>query len=293
MFKRRQNRFPLGTISVVVISVTVSAGCSPTQLERLRLWRLDDWAADYETAERRAETTGAPRVLYFRSGRATPSDATFDVLRSPDIETRLAGYVRGTLVQSQEPDRRCAAQFGVQRAPAVILIHADGTYHAYTEPVDHERLAQFIDQATPPGSVPMHNPLVPRTYRYEWIADLETAKTRARQLGKPMVVAYERRLMGDSRRLDAMLTTHEVGLRLVDFVHCRVSLLPTVGDSLISPFGVIRLPALVMAYPDGRFDVLETPTSSEAIVRFVDASVRNETAPPESASATAAKAAAP
>lgn len=288
MFKRRKNRFLLRNISLVAISVAASAGCSTTPLERLRLWASGGWAADYETAEQRAETTGAPRVLYFRTGHLTPADPAFDALRSPEIASRLAGHVRGTLVQSYEPDRRYAAQFGVERAPAVILLHADGTYHAHTEPVSPETLARFIDQATPPGSIPAYNPFVPRTYRYEWITDFEAAKARSLQLGKPMVVAYERRLLGDARRLSKILTTHEVGLRLADFVHCRVRLLPTVGDAFISPFGAIRLPALVMAYPDGRFDILERPTSSEAVARFVDASLRGETVPAESAPPTAA-----
>ena len=293
MFNRRQNRFPLWAINVVAIGVTASAGCSTTPLARFRLWASGGWTADYETAEQRAETTGAPRVLYFRSGRPTPTDPAFAALRSPEIAPRLAGYVRGTLVQSHEPDRRYAAQFGVERAPAVILVHTDGTYHAHSESFKPGALARFIDQATPPGSMPVYNPFVPRTYRYEWITDFETASARSQQVGKPMVVAYERRLMGDTRRLSKMLATHEVGLRLADFVHCRVSLLPTVGDAFISPFGAIRLPALVMAYPDGRFDVLERPTSSDAVARFVDASVRGELAPPESASTTAAKATAP
>ena len=293
MFKRRPNRFPLWTISVVVISVAVSAGCSSTPIERLRLWVSGGWAADYEAAEQRAETTGAPRVLYFRSGRLSPTDSAFDALRAPEIEARLVDYVRGTLVQSHEPDRRYAAQFGVLRAPSVILIHADGTYHAHSGLVNPETLARFIDQATPPGTVAAHNPLVPRTYHYKWINDFETANARSRQLGKPMVVAYERRLMGDTRRLAEMLHAHEVGLRLSDFVHCRVSLLPTVGDGFISPFGAVRLPALVLAYPDGRHDVLEMPTSSEAIARFVDASLRDEIAPSESAATTTAKATAP
>ncbi len=293
MFKRRQNRFPPWTISLVAISVAASAGCFSTRLERLRLWASDGWAADYETAEQRAETTGAPRVLYFRGGRLTPTDPAFDALRSREVDSRLTGHVRGTLVQSHEPDRRYAAQFGVERTPAVILVHADGTYHTYTGLVSPETLARFIDQATPPGSTPAYNPLVPRTYRYEWITDFETARARSRRVGKPMVVTYERRLMGDTRRLGEMLTTHEVGLRLADFVHCRVSLLPTVGDGFISPFGAIRLPALVIAYPDDRFDVLEMPTSSEAIARFVDASMRNGLTPSESTSTTTARAAAP
>jgi len=293
MFNRRKNRFLLGTIGLAVIHVAVSTGCSSTPLDRFRLWRLDDWAADYEAAEQRAAEAGAPRVLYFRNGRAAPTDPAFEALRSPEVESRLSGYVRGTLVQSHEPDRRYAAQFGVQRAPAVILVHPDGTYHAYTGLVGSEALARFIDQATPPGSIPASNPLVPRTYRYAWITDVDAARARSEQLGKPMVVAYERRLIGDARRLDAMLATHEVGLRLADFVHCRVSLLPTFGDSFISPFGAIRLPALVIAYPEGRFDVLEMPTSSEAIARFVDASLRGDTAPSESAPTTTAGATAP
>jgi len=292
MSETPQKRWPRWLGQFVALSLALSAGCSTASFDRLRWWRIDDWAADYETAEHRADTLDAPRVLYFKNQNLAHTDPVFEALTAPEIKSRLSNYVHGTLVQTHEPDRRYAAQFGIDRAPAVIVIHRDGTFHALTGLIDTESLARFLDQATPPGSTPTRNLLVPRTYRYTWMGDLEAAEARAKQQGKPLVVVYERRLMGDTRHLEQMLETREVGLRLADDVHCRISLLPTVGDAFISPFGSIRLPAMVMVYPDGRHDVLEMPTSSEAVARFVDASRRGDVAPAKpSSSATPVNAA--
>lgn len=232
-----------------------------------------DWAGDYEAAERHAKATNMPMVLSFSESDFTMQDATLAVLRDERVSSRLAGCARGTLVRSFEPDRRYAEQFGVTRAPSLILVHRDGTYHAYTGVMSPEALVAFLEASRPPGSVVAWNPLIPRSYEYDWIPDLDVATQRSREGRTPMIVVYDRHLSRDWRELAPLLTSREVGIRIDGFVHCRVRLLPQTGDAFITPFGALRLPALVVVNPDGSFTPLEQPTTAGAIARLVDQQV--------------------
>ncbi len=71
-------------------------------------------------------------------------------------------------------------------------------------------------------------------------------------------------------KLRKLLHCREVASRFSDMVHCRIRLAGFSADAFISPYGALKLPAIVIAYPDGTHHSLEFPTSTEAIVRFAD-----------------------
>ena len=52
--------------------------------------------------------------------------------------------------------------------------------------------------------------------------------------------------------------------------------------SLLTPFGTVRIPALVVVDADGNHHVLEIPTSYEAIVRFGDRLAQPDRGPEDS-----------
>jgi len=275
------NRAPRAMVLVAVSSLVASGCSSPVApLKQVHAWVSDGWAADYEQAERYAEQSRRPMALYFKAGDKPGKNPAYRALRSPRVSARLSGYVHGTLARPHEPDRRYAAQFGVERAPALILVHTDGTYHALTGILNADTLAAFVDGADPPGAIPTYNPLIPRAHRYRWIDDLGVARSRCVQFDRPMMVAYARRLTGDWGKLSDMLDTHEVWIRAAGLIHCRQLLIPRFQDTFISPWGPIRLPALLVVLPDGRHDVLELPDSSEQAARFVDAALRGEALDP-------------
>jgi hypothetical protein len=244
----------------------LTAGCSTTW-DRLR---PNGWAADYDTAEARVRESGRERLIYYHPTDQGLHDPTFDALRSGPLRQQTAPFVLCSLFRSYERDRRYAAQFGVERAPALIVVHRDGTYHARTGEMSAPQIAEFLAAAEAPGTPPVVNPHIPREPNYVWYGSLESAETAARKTGQSILIVLDRWWPGDRRKLKKLLEHREVYSRFADMVHCRPGSIWGPADKSITRFGVVNLPALVILHPDGAHQVLELPTSYEAVVRFAD-----------------------
>ncbi len=246
--------------------ILACAGCASTPA----VWTLGSWSAGYENAERVARSSGRALLVYYRTTDQSMPDPVYDALQSRDVKSRTSNFITCQLFQSYEPDRRFVAQYGVQRAPALILIHPDGTYHAQAGMVTPAQIAQFLDAAVPPGSPPALNPHLARAPAYGWYASLDTAKAAGERTGRPVLVVLDRWQTRDWDRLRPMLERREVYARFADMIHCRPSSFWGSAESARKQLGVAVLPALVIIRPDGSHHAIELPTSYEAIVRFAD-----------------------
>lgn len=256
------------TVLIASLLIMWGIGCSTT-------WdRLSSalWVADYDTAEQRARETGRGMLILYKDERPGADDSLEQIIETAPVEGRTRRYVRCMLFKSYEPDRRYVAQFGVERAPALIVIHPDGTYHARSGAMSTSDVLAFLAQAAPPGRRPLLNPHIPRKADYRWLTSFDEAEPIAGRTHRPILAVFYRTLSRDWSRLEPMLERHEVYSRLAPMVHCRLGLMSLSSAAYITRFGALKLPAIVIAHPDGTFDVLELPTSYEAIVRFVDAS---------------------
>jgi hypothetical protein len=241
-------------------------GCGPT----LPAWTLPKWVADYEQAGRAAQASGRGMLIYYRGTDQAVRDPTFDALRTAEVKKRVATLVTATAFQSHEPDRRFAAQYGIQRAPALILVHPDGTYHAQTGPQSAERIVEFLEGATPPGGQPARNPHLRRQPIYAWQGSLASAQEAADRTGQSIVLVLDRWNTRDWERLRPMLERREVFARFADMIHCRPSSFWGGTEAARKRFGVANLPAIVIIRADGSFAALELPTGYESIARFAD-----------------------
>lgn len=256
-----------GGITVAVLLAVVAGGCASLSPKRLtRHW----WVTDYDTAERRARERAAEMVIYFSEDRIGTRDPLQEVLKDKALRRQLRDYVCCRLYKSHEPDRRYVAQFGVDRAPAWIVVHADGTYHQSQGPSGPEEISAFLAASSPPGRPPVINPLIPYEARYAWLEDLALAERMSEERGTPLLVVYYRRLAGDWAALERILKPREVFSRAGDMVHCRLGTPLPWMERFITGFGVLRLPALVVVRRDGGFEVLEKPLSAEAVARFLE-----------------------
>ncbi|MFQ5589542.1 MAG: hypothetical protein ACE5HE_00125 [Phycisphaerae bacterium] len=269
----RQGRFGHALAFAAAAFSAFSAGCGPVRL-RLHV----GWLADYDTAESRVRETGRDMLIWYQDPRPGNTDPLEEVLRTPIIKSRIRGYVLCRLFKSYEPDRRYVAQFGVERAPALILVHTDGTCHSHSGLMSTETVYSFLLGAKAPGRAVMVNRHIPRRADYRWYRTPEPARRAAEPTQRPILFVFHRRLTGDWWRLEKLLSRREVYQRLGDMVHCRVVTPIPWADVHISEFGALRLPALVIARHDGTYSILETPTSYEAVVRFADASQEHPTA---------------
>ena len=249
-----------------IVAWMLTAGCSTTW-DRLR---PNGWAADYDTAEARVGESGRERLIYYHPTDQGLHDPTFDALRSGPLRQQTAPFVLCSLFRSYERDRRYAAQFGVERAPALIVVHREGTYHARTGEMSAPQIAEFLAASKAPGAPPVVNLHIPRQPHYVWHGSLESAETTARKTGQSILIVLDRWWPGDRRKLKKLLEHREVYSRFADMVHCRPGSIWGRGDKSITRFGVVNLPALVILHADGAHQVLELPTSYEAVVRFAD-----------------------
>ncbi|UCE58397.1 MAG: hypothetical protein JSU63_13255 [Phycisphaerales bacterium] len=262
-----ESRRVFDTAAVVLLGICIIgwAGC-----RTLSNWRLIGWSADYDSAERRVLETGRDMLIWYTDPLPGKSDPLDEVLHEPAVKDLTKPYVRCKLSRSYEPDRRYVAQFGVERAPALIVVHTDGTYHALTGMMSVETVRRGLTKAVAPGDVPTFNHLIPRQAEYHWHSNIEVAREASASSGRPILVVYYRSLSRDWPRLERLLTRREVYRRLAEMVHCRINTLRPWSKAQITEFGALKLPALVITRNDGSYETLEMPTSYETIVRFAD-----------------------
>lgn len=277
----RRNRVTRG---VALCLGCVAAGC----VTNLR-WPQPGWHYDYESAQARAGREGATLLVYYSESRPGTHDPLRDALRNPELSRGCTRFVRCRLYVSHEPDRRFVGQYGVSRAPAWIIIHPDGTYHSRTGAVSVEEVLSFIQEAQPPGQPPQGYAFLPARSGAGWPTDLPAAEAEAEREGCPLVVLYTRLLSRDWSKLEPLLDTTEVRRALSGHARCRVDIAGPWTEEAETPFGRLRLPAMIVRRVDGTSEVIERPNSARAIVQLVrrEANAAAESPVEEGSSGTA------
>jgi hypothetical protein len=252
---------------VLCVGLVSVAGAGCASLNRLA---PVSWSADYDTAEARAQKTGREILIHYRDTRPGVEDRTSSALRDSAVRKLTRQYIRCELFKSYEPNRRYLAQFGVERAPALVVVHSDGTYHALTGLMSPVDIVRFLEEAGGPGAQPVRNPYIARRAEYHWHRSAESAYAAAEETGKPVLFVLHRGLSRDWGRLKKMLNRPEVYSRFSEMVHCRLSSLGPSAKREAERLEVGRWPALVIVHGDGSYYPLELPTSYEQVVRFAD-----------------------
>lgn len=256
-----------GGSAALVCAWVVAGGAGCTHSVR---WHEPRWIADYDTAEKQMRRTERELLIWYKDPRPGRSDPLQPILKSEAVAPQIDEYVRCALFKSAEPDRRYVGQFGVERAPALVVVHRDGTYHAYGGHTSAQDVSRFLAEANPPGSPPMINPYIPRRADYAWRSDVGSAQRISAETDRPLLVVYYRRFSRDWNALKTLLRRYEVYTRLDDMIHCRIGLWNPWARTGATPFGIAKLPALVIAHGDGSYHVLEMPGTGEDIARFAD-----------------------
>lgn len=234
------------------------------------VWPAGAWVADYEEADRLAAESGKGTLFLFTQKDMTREDSLRSFLENPANRGVAADYTPALLFQKNEPDRRYAGQFGVRRAPAVIVRHADGTYHATQGSLSPEKLSVFLTKAQPPGDAPAINPLIARSVGFAWIRDWDAARESSKRSGKLIFVVLEHWMSRDWDTLGPMVERREVYTRTANMIACRPATAWNSASEAAAQLGVKNLPAVAIVPPDGDPSILELPTSYEAIVHFAD-----------------------
>lgn len=259
----------IGQVLALAATIAACGGCS------LSMPRLDRnrWLGDFDTAERNVAESDKELLILYITGRRGGESFMQAAKDSDSLAAVMKDKVRCVLARSFEPDRRYVAQYGVDRAPAVILVHRDGTYHARTGPVTPEDIETFLASAKAPGRAPAYDPHIPRRALYKWQDAVEPVLSQVLAERRPALIVYHRKMSRDWQGLTKLLRRHEVYSRLDKLIHCRIGLPGIWRETAITPFGALRLPALVIVRPDGQHAVLEVPASHESIVHFAQSAL--------------------
>lgn len=250
------------------------------------------WHTDYDSAETAIRGTDRTMLIRFVNPRPGRRDLLDGVFENKRLARRLGEYVCCRLYKAYEPDRRYVSQFGVNRAPAVIVVHPDETYHARTGRMSADEVLAFLDAAAPPGTPVTINPHIPRVAHFAWLDKLDDVFLSVRETGRPGLIVFYRRFARDFKAIREMMSKHEVYSRVCHMVHGREGGWNRWASTRETPFGEIKLPAIVLIQADGSHEILEMPDSSEAIARFVDRfrgladTVKEEPVPERAAAAT-------
>ena len=263
-----------GALAVALLLVS---GCHRAHREWARL----TWPADFETAERKQAQQDRDVLIAYQAADPQVKGDVLKVLTDEQLRGRLDDYITCLLYDSYEPSRRYVEQFGVWRAPAVVVLRTDGTYHAHCGPLTPADVEALLAAAQEPGQLPQRNDLIHRVADYDWHHSLDAALDAATP-GQPVLIARVRaRSPWIARQLEQMLATHEVHTRCAGWVHCWLTDYRPWGGW--SRFGVEQLPALVVIDAAGGAHTLEQPTGADQIARFLDQSVAEVAEPTEPA----------
>ena len=140
----------LCSLGVVCILLLACPGCtSASGVFRSR------WVSDFGTAERHHRRDGGSMLICYSSSGAGRSNLMLEAAEDKAVMHATDGFIRCKLFRTHEPDRRYMAQFGVDRAPAAVVVYEDGTYRAHTGLLSAGALLTFLDSEDGPRNNPM------------------------------------------------------------------------------------------------------------------------------------------
>lgn len=243
------------------VALPAGAGCGPV------------WYFQYQEAENAARAAERPMVVFYKDPFDPKSSRMQDLLEGNQIAPLLADKIRCVLTTEFAPDHKYIAQYGVIQAPALILIHPDGTYHAHNGPMSLEEIRGFLTEARPPGARPTLNPQIPRDIDYRWEGDYEKAMSKARRQNRESLIVYKWWLSAESTELLATLQTRaEVARHFTETVNCLLDRDYLPNRTHVRRYGVSDVPAVILVHRDGTYHAHPGPMTAEQIVRFVTAS---------------------
>jgi hypothetical protein len=244
-------------------------GCA-SPVRTVGLLATRGWYDEYQAAERAAARSGRAIFIHYTDAEPARPDPMAGILQTPAVRERINSLVPCRLYKEHEADRRYMAQFGLERAPSLVILHPDGTFHARAGDCVADDVLAFLNQAVPPGRTPVLNPLIPRRVGDFWYESLSAAEHDARISGKPLLVVYYRSFSRDWSRLEPLLDDELVVARLGAIVPCRIAVGGWFPEAHVSPFGAVHLPTVVLADAATRqANILEKPQSADSIARLL------------------------
>jgi len=112
------------------------------------------WYTDFSRAWAHARNRGANLFVFFHSLYSDPSVSMARLLERRAAAALFADTINCRLDFSTAANRQLMGRFRIHRAPALLIVRPDGTYHARTGVVSATELTALVEAARRPGLVP-------------------------------------------------------------------------------------------------------------------------------------------
>jgi hypothetical protein len=237
---------------------TLSCACRPNMITH------------FDSAQRQAAQQDRDLFIYYESWQSPECGEIKSLIESPRMQRELAGKVVCDLDEIWEPNRRFVAQYGVQRYPAVILVHRDGTYHCHIGGVNEEQLISFLEHAKPPGRSPNIDLHIPRKIDYLWEGDLANALREAEEQRRGLFVFYKSVISADcNEMLFNVFNRPDVSVHFDDTINCMLDWAYPPNREYVAQLGIANVPGIILIRSDGTYHAQEGRMTVGQLLSFI------------------------
>ncbi len=236
--------------------IAATLGCGP------------HWLYDYDQALRQARREDRDLLILYKDPLDTRSGKMRDILESPEISSHHGDKVWCMLVPFYGPNPKFVAQYGIQEAPGLAVVHPDNTYHALTGGDSAQEVIRFLESAKPPGRTPAIDPQVPRRVTFEYFNIFERARDKARRQNRRLFIIYKWWLDPQSTEVIRRVSSPHVARYFTESVNCILDWDYVPNRRHVAQYGVQQSPALIIVEPDGTHRVLSGLHAADAIILF-------------------------
>lgn len=211
------------------------------------------WIGIYEDALERARRQNRELLIVYKWWLSAESTELLRRLSKPEVARHVHEMVHCLLDWDYVPNRRHMASYGVQKVPAMVIIHQDGTYHAKEGLPEIADIVRFIVNARAPGKLPGWRARADVRSAYRWYAEFDRASIAAVRNDKNLFMFYYSTFSDESNRMEQLLGRTEAAALFTDTVNCKLDWAIRDNRSLVSRYGVDRVPAFIIVRPDGTY----------------------------------------
>ena len=247
----------------MILVAIAACGCAP------------QWHYSYAQGEQERQherQSGQPErdlLLFYKDHLDAKSGQMQDVLNSPIVKPLIAGKIRCMLVTNFFPNQRYMAQYGVDSAPALVVVHPDGSYHARQGLITAEQARDFLAEATGSGANPKTDIQILPVPEYYWHGSYEEAVALASRQNRSLFIVYKWWLSAESTELLNRLSQPRVRRQASEMAHCLLDWDYIPNRAHMAHYGVSKVPSMVIVRADGTYHKLVGLASVEQIIRFV------------------------
>lgn len=112
------------------------------------------WIGSYDDAVKAAARQNRKLFILYKWWLSPESTELINRLSNARVRQQLGSMVHCILDWDYAPNRSFVGRYEINKVPAMIIVHPDGTYHAQVGLLTVDQIINFVAGARPPGRTP-------------------------------------------------------------------------------------------------------------------------------------------